>query len=685
MRPLDQRSVIAYDGSLGVFAVVFLGYLAGAGLSTALYGAAAASAFFPPAGITVAAMLLTRRSRWPAIVLAIVLGEVLVDLLHGLSLSWAAGYALANVVEPLVSASLVRAWCGATPDLRRSRDLVIFVIGACLAGPLVGGTIGGAVSAVAAGSPWSTATLQWFAGDAISALVIGGPILLWPRQSQVLRDRPVESVTILVAAALLAWVGFGFEIPATILVLPVLAWAAVRLSVLGTALVGTVVAFMGNFMTVSGRGLFSDMPFPAPGRLAVAQVFVAVIVLVAMLIAQEVSQRTSAVAERDVERGERQRLESLAALGRRLSAALTPEEVSEALEQQMADGSGASFLRLSRDGSGPGLDGCRPAADAVRSGEPVVVGSAADYRSRYPDAPDWPGETGAESVVGWPLVSGGEPLGALVLAWPEPDVVDAEKRAYISTVASMAGQALARAQSYADEHDRAVVLHSALHPSRPVPVDGLEYAVAYEPSDTVHGLGGDWYDVLPLPGERVYVAIGDIVGHGLAAVEDMAQLRSAGRAFAHQGRSPAELLGDLNRFTDDVTRGEFATMAVVIVDHRAGSLTYATAGHPPPLLRRASDGRVVCLDAASGPALGPLKKAGYVEKTVAVHPGDVVMLYTDGLVEHPDKVVSAGIGRLSRVLADVPPAKLLDCSWIAGFLAPPPRADDVCLLAVRFG
>lgn len=80
-----------------------------------------------------------------------------------------------------------------------------------------------------------------------------------------------------------------------------------------------------------------------------------------------------------------------------------------------------------------------------------------------------------------------------------------------------------------------MVLHSALHPPGQVDTAGLEYSVCYEPSDVIHGLGGDWYDIMVLPKNRTYLAVGDIVGHGLTAVEDMAQLRSAGRAFAHQG------------------------------------------------------------------------------------------------------------------------------------------------------
>ena len=119
-----------------------MGYIVGAEISAQVFGVIAASAFFPPAGLTVAAMLLTRRSVWPAIVAAIVLGEVLVDLEGGSALPMAAGYALADVIEPLVGASIVRLWCHQAPDLRRTGDFWVYLGGACLAGPLVGGAVG---------------------------------------------------------------------------------------------------------------------------------------------------------------------------------------------------------------------------------------------------------------------------------------------------------------------------------------------------------------------------------------------------------------------------------------------------------------------------------------------------------------------------------------------------------------
>lgn len=686
-----------------MFAIVLVAYVAGALVSAQTFGASTVSAFFPAAGVSVAAMLLTRRALWPAIVAAVILGETMVDLSHGLPWTMAGGFALADTVEPLVGASLVRAWCGGTPDLRRTRDLFLYVIGACVLAPAVGGLVNGVINVVLEGSPLAPAVLQWSAGDGISILVVGASILLWPRQSDILRSRPVETVIILLAAVALSTAGFRAQMPPATLVLPVLAWAAVRLSVLGTALTATVVAFVGNYVNSQHRGLISEMQASDLDKLATTQLFIAVIVLTALIIAQEVSRRRTAVAERDVERGERLRLESLSALAQQLSAALTPEDVGEVLERELLDDGEKSFSLglLSRDGAGiewvtaPPVSGefagglllpdSPIATEAIRLARPVLVRTEDDCEQRFGAVSDWMRSGGASSLVVWPLSAGEGPIGVLLMSWIEPQPFDAEQLAYVSTVSSMAGQALARAQSYADEHARAVVLHAALHPTGPVETIGLEYSVCYEPSDVVHGLGGDWYDIMALPKNRTYFAVGDIVGHGLTAVEDMAQLRSAGRAFAHQGQSPGQLLADLNGFTEYTTRGEFATAVVAIFDHETATLSYCSAGHPPAFLRRGVSGEVIELGDANGPVLGPMEDVSFDEGLVQVQPGDTLVMYTDGLVEHTGLSVLEGISRARRLVAEWPADALLDCKAVVEELAPPPRPDDVCLVVVRFG
>ena len=644
--------------------------------SALAFGGTTASAFFVPGGITVAALLLTRRSLWPVIVVALVIAELIVDRVSGLNWAVSAGFALGNVAEAVVGAAVVWAWCGGTPDLRRTKDLTIYVLGAAGLGALSGALVGGFTKTLAFGVPLGQGVAQWFAGDAISVLTIGASILLWSKQSQVLRSRPLETVAILAAAALGSVIAFSTEILPATTTLPVLAVAALRLGVLGTALTGVIVAAIGNYLTGSHHGLLGVADTADPLKVALAQVFVAVLVLTAMVIAQEVAKRTSAVQERDVERGERLRLESLSGLAQELSAALTPADVGAAIQRRLPGDLGATSFSLSLiNPDGGQLERVASTGDLS---DPTVAAEVA--RSAVPIVADHDGG----SLAAWPLYSGDRVAGVLKLGFAEREHFDSEQLTYISAVAAMVGEALARAQSYADEHARAAVLHSALHPASPPTTAGIQYCVCYEPADLVHGLGGDFYDVLSLSGNRTYLAVGDIVGHGLQAVEDMAQLRSAGRTLAHRGQSPAESFADLNGFAEEVIRSEFATMVAAVYDPAAGTLTYSSAGHPPALLRRAGTGEVIQLADSNGPVLGPIRNAAYTDSVVRIGSGDVLVVYTDGLVERPGLVVSDGVSRAAQLVAEWPVEQLLECQAIADRLVPPPRADDICVLVVLF-
>lgn len=707
--PAKSRSAFWGD-SAGLFAVVFLAFALGAVLSWEAFGSSVGPAFFyPPAGVTVAAMMLSRRPLWPAVAAAVVAAEVVVDVAFGSPFAVAAGFGAANVVEPLVGASVTLAWCQGRPDLSKRRDFVAFVVGACLTAPLFGGLIGGFVSSRGTGEGWLSSAINWWAGDALGVLVVGAPILLWRTQSYIVRRRPWETAGVLTLTAALSVAAFWAEAPPSMLLLPVLAWAALRLDMLGAALAGAVAAFLANVMTSRGQGLFTSMNVSAQTRVVLTQVFIAIIVVVAMLIAQEAAARTAAVREREVERRERMRLETLSRLAQQLAAALTPHDVGVALQEQVLNEAGARALNLgliSNDGrkvewvamsghpravidefgGGVALSERTVGTDVVRSGQPIMVRTADEYARRYPDKVHWSRISGAQSTAGWPLTAGGKPFGVLILVWSEPQPFNEAQRAYISAVATMVGQALVRARVYADEHARAAVLQSAVLPTTPVDTCGLDVAVAYEPADVAQGLGGDWYDIMPLPENRVYFAVGDVVGHGLPAVDDMAQLRSAGRALAHQGLPPAQLLAELNGFTRHASLGKFATMTVAILDPDEGVLSYSSAGHPPPFLRHAADGEVIRLTDAHGPVLGPVREATYTQAALRVSRGDILVMYTDGLVERPGMDIETGLDRAQQMIADWDADSALAgrCEALHETLSPRPRSDDVCIIVVRF-
>ena len=697
-------------GEWAVVAAVFLAYAVFAVFAWESFDATLGPAFFyPSAGITVAAFILSHRAVWPGIAGAVIVAELAVDALYGNPLGLSIAYAMSNVVEPLVGASLVLAWCGGRPDLRERRQFRAFIVGACLAGPVVGGLIGGTAKAIYGGFPWLPTAATWASGDALGALVVASPILLWTFQAHILRRRPWETAGLLALTAAVSGGTYWSAAPPSMLTLPVLALAAFRLDMLGTALAGAVAALVGNIMTTRGHGLFASYDVSPALQLWLTQAFVAIITVVAMLIAREAGARLRAVREREAERRERLRLESLSRLAHQLSAALSPDDIGRALQAQLLNDAGAGALTmglLSADGrrlecvtmagfpeavvtryatAGMLMNQRGVATDVVRSGTPVEFHSFAAYREAYPDTGLVGAGHGAESIVGWPLSYGGEPFGVLVLLWPGPGPLDTSQRSYISAVATMVSQALVRAKIYADQHARAAVLRSLAQPVAQVGVVGLEYRALYRPADDVHGLGGDWYSVLALPDGRTYLAVGDVMGHGLSSVEDMAQLRSTGNAYAHRGMSPDQVLTDLNRFAVNQIRGEFATNLVAFFDPGDFTLTYSSAGHLPALLRRARTGEVIRLSEASGPILGPFEDSGYEQSTVPVGPGDVLVMYTDGLVEHHEDGLTAGIDNLEQVVTAWSAEALMDCEALAGVAAATPSPDDICLLVVKFG
>ena len=691
-----------------LFAVVFLAFATGAVLSWESFGSTEGPSFFyPSAGITAAAMILSRKSLWPSIAAAVIAAEIIVDSWYGNPLTLSVAFAMANVVEPIVSASLVLAWCGGRPDLRKRRDFMYFLVAACVAGPLVGGLIGGSSSSIIKGLPWLPAAVTWWSGDALGVLVIAVPILLWRTQSSIVRQRPWELAGVLLVTGVVSVATFWSEAPPSLLILPVLAWAAFRLDMLGAAMASAVAALLSNIMTTHGWGLFRSSGVGPGAQIVLTQAFVATIAVVAMLIGQEAGARLRAVQEREAERQERKRLETLSRLAHLLSVALTPADIGEALVDQVLNEAGANALCLalvSSDGrtlelvtmsgypkmvldhvgAGIPLSDRTVATDVARSGRPIEIGSAEEYEAAYPETEKWLRLSGNQALVGWPLSSGGKPIGVLQLMWSDPQPLDPAQLAYISAAATMVSQALVRARIYADEHAKAALLHSVAQPVAQVDVVGLEYRALYQPAEVEQGLGGDWYSVMALPDQRTYLAVGDVVGHGLLSVEDMAQLRSTGDAYAHMGLPPAQLLTELNRFAANQIRGEFASGLVVVFDPQTDSLTYSSAGHLPALLRRAETGEVIRLNYALGPLLGPFPDAVYTQSSVTVEPGDVLVMYTDGLVEHQGQDLRMGISHLEQVLAAWPPGALLDCEALARDVAPAPYDDDLCLLMVRF-
>jgi serine phosphatase RsbU (regulator of sigma subunit) len=233
-------------------------------------------------------------------------------------------------------------------------------------------------------------------------------------------------------------------------------------------------------------------------------------------------------------------------------------------------------------------------------------------------------------------------------------------------------------------HRLALQLQQAIVPEVPGFQDlpgGLVVAARYRPAAEEYQVGGDWYDVLPLPDGKVLVAVGDIAGHGIDSVTGMVALRNAQRALAFTGRPPGRLMGWLNEVTLRSGVGTTATAVCAMYDPDAGELVWSSAGHLPLLLLR--DGRAELLEAPRDILLGAVPSFRYEESRIALRPGDTLLLYTDGLVERRRDGLGPGLRRLVAAVEDLAGTERLE-SLVDGLLrsAVGDTDDDTCVVAV---
>lgn len=282
------------------------------------------------------------------------------------------------------------------------------------------------------------------------------------------------------------------------------------------------------------------------------------------------------------------------------------------------------------------------------------------------------------SALTVPMTSRDRVLGALTIGDPASSQLD---QSLISDLARRAAVALDNAILYRTERRIGLTLQRSLLPRDVPQLPGVEVAVRYLPGTSGAFVGGDFYSGMQV-GDQLLLALGDVMGHGMRSAARMGQLRAIVATLALEGHGPAELLRRLAANTDALLDLELATLLVCLYDPAAGTVTAATAGHPPPLVSPARDAAAY-LDLDPGPPLGA--GAGrFPEVTVALPPASTLVLFSDGLVESRREPLGAGLERLRVALAEVQMPPELVCDHLLRAMDRTDGADDdVALLVMR--
>lgn len=406
----------------------------------------------------------------------------------------------------------------------------------------------------------------------------------------------------------------------------------------------------------------------------------------------------------DAERGARETLEFLAEATRVMVSALDPRAVLDQLVElavpRLADACTVYVERAGalhrvatrvrgvpdappRLGTEPfDTSGATPLGRVYRTGQSEILHQLDDevIERLYPGRVPATRRFGITSAIVLPLRARATITGVIAFAFMDagrtrdPDLVYA-----VNGFAARAGIALDNARRFDDERSTVRTLTDALLPAGVPRVAGYDLAARYVPA--TGELGGDWYDAQLLPGDALLVGVGDVAGHGLDAAAQMSELRHVARGLAASRRRPRALLDGLGRFTADASPTLLATLAYARFELASGRGRWASAGHPPAILVRGEAAKV--LDAPHGPALGISADPEYHDRAVALGPGDLFVLYTDGVVERRDRSFDAGLDSLARLIAaniGRPVDGLADV--IVDELCRDPT-DDCCVLLLR--
>ncbi|MFG2295821.1 SpoIIE family protein phosphatase [Streptomyces sp. NPDC048603] len=357
------------------------------------------------------------------------------------------------------------------------------------------------------------------------------------------------------------------------------------------------------------------------------------------------------------------------------------------------------------------IDAAFPMSQAVRTLQPVFIASREEFQERYPLLWPYIEPLSVRSGVYLPLIAQGRPIGALGLLYKRDGDFSAEERNLLVALGSGIAQSLQRAMLFEQEHDLAEGLQRAMLPRRIPEVPGARIAVRYQAARMGRDIGGDWYDVIPLGEGRVGVMIGDVEGHDTDAAAVMGQLRIVLRAYVTEGHTPGTALARASAFLRELETERFATCTYAEVDLNTGLVQMVRAGHLDPVVRR-GDGschRVAVAGglplgllppreytrtgpgSGSGPGSGPGPGSregsgpgtGYPVTSLELHPGDTLLMCTDGLIERPGSDHDTGMQAFMEAVRDGPADVDGLADALVDMVGGTGGSDDIALLLLR--
>ena len=651
---------------------------------------------WPPTGIALVAFLVYGRAVWPGVALA----AFAVNLPISTNALAACATAAGNTLAPLVAVSLLVS-VGFRREIDRLWDAVDIVFLGALLSMLISASVGagtlvlsGAISANEFPGAWAV----WWTGDAMGVLVVA-PFLLSLFQrpwSGSLQER-TEGAALLLLVAVVSFLVMNTDRGLMFLVIPFLGWTAWRFQQRGAAPAALIAAGIASWAAAHDLGpfrhgtLFEKMitlqSFDA--TVAFSSLFFAALVTERMR-AREALERAAAELEERVTRRTIELSSANELLKREIVERHETDRRLRQREGQLAETQQAAQVgswewmiaenRVSWSDEMYRIHGHLPqefpltfdkAVEQVVHDDIVRIRAnvkAALERGRDQHLPD----------IEYRIV---RPDGAerVLLGRAELNVgPNGQPLRMIGTVQDVTESKMAER-----EHRIAETLQRSLLPDRLPEIPGVLLAARYVPATTDLEVGGDWYDVVQLPDGRVGLAIGDVAGHGLRAASTMGQLRMALRVCALEERSPTRVVTRLRHLVRGQLGSDFATLVYLVFDPDSGTVRFANAGHPPPLVVEGKEGASY-LEGGLGPPLGAVGFPDrYLDVTYHLAAGSTLFLFTDGLVERRGATIRDGLDRLKALAAASDEDLEAMCDHVLLSMVESDVSDDVALLALR--